>query len=426
MSDEEAFSTGEQRASTSTRGASAPGVPPSSRTQGAPRGIPLPPPFHNDGRESFQLWARRYEVIQEARYKDSGVDMNTVLAAELPTRLPPELFIVWDNLPRETQDSYTEAKKHLQTAFGQKDVIASFQTFPNARHRLPNEAMEVYAADVCRLVKEAFPDFEHNASEYMKMSRFIAGLDQELQVKCHERGVKTFTEAFQVASQAERARQAARLVMPVSSPNVTIRDIGTMQSVNSVRENDIELGKTVQNLTATVKDLSKNMDALRLKLDERSREHHRDRHMHVRPQRSPSPYGRSPDRDANRWSSGYRHSPSRYSRSNHSPEHYSPQRTRHHQDHTRREPDRYRQPYRDTHYSDHAFSPYEEKRGRQPSPSRPYYDSHRRSPSPYAKHVSFQEYGDQGQTRQPKDWDSQYPTKSGYKDHGRFPQGNGR
>ena len=367
MSDEEAFSTGEQRASTSTRGASAQGVPPSSRTQGAPRGIPLPPPFHNDGRESFQLWARRYEVIQEARYKDSGVDMNTVLAAELPTRLPPELFIVWDNLPQETQDSYTEAKKHLQTAFGQKDVIASFQTFPNARHRLPNEAMEVYAADVCRLVKEAFPDFEHNASEYMKMSRFIAGLDQELQVKCHERGVKTFTEAFQVASQAERARQAARLVMPVSSPNVR-----------------------------------------------------------VRPQRSPSPYGRSPDRDAKGWSSGYRHSPSRYSRSNHSPEHYSPQRTRHHQDHTRREPDRYRQPYRDTHYSDHAFSPYEEKRGRQPSPSRPYYDSHRRSPSPYAKHVSFQEYGDQGQTRQPKDWDSQYPTKSGYKDHGRFPQGNGR
>lgn len=59
--------------------------------------------------------------------------------------------------------------------------------------------MEVYAVDICRLVKEVFPDFEHNASEYMKMSRFIAGLVQELQVKCHERGVKTLTEAFEVA-----------------------------------------------------------------------------------------------------------------------------------------------------------------------------------------------------------------------------------
>ena len=105
MSDEEAFSTGEQRARVSTRGASAQGVPPSNRTQGAPGGIPLPPPFQNDGRESFQLWARHYEVIQEARYKDSGVDMNTVLAAKLPTRLPPELFIVWDNQPWETNGS---------------------------------------------------------------------------------------------------------------------------------------------------------------------------------------------------------------------------------------------------------------------------------------------------------------------------------
>lgn len=104
------------------------------------------------------------------RYKDSGVDLNSVLAAELPTRLPPELSIVWDNLSPETQDCYTEVKKHLQTAFGQKDVIASFQTFPNAHYRLPNEAMEVYAADVCGLVKEAFPDFEHNASVYENVS----------------------------------------------------------------------------------------------------------------------------------------------------------------------------------------------------------------------------------------------------------------
>ncbi len=47
-----------------------------------PKNIPLPPPFRNNGTESFQLWARRYEGIQEARYKDSGVDLDAVLAAE--------------------------------------------------------------------------------------------------------------------------------------------------------------------------------------------------------------------------------------------------------------------------------------------------------------------------------------------------------
>lgn len=102
-------------------------------------------------------------------------------AAKLPARLPPELFIVGDNLPSETQCSYAKTEKYLQAVFGQKDVMALFQTFPNAHHRLPNEAMKVYASDVCQLVKEAFPNYEHNTTKYMKMSCSIAGLDHELQ-----------------------------------------------------------------------------------------------------------------------------------------------------------------------------------------------------------------------------------------------------
>ena len=123
------------------------------------RDVPLPPPFRNDGSESFQLWARRYEVIQEARYRDTGVNLDAVMATELPTKLPPELFIVWDNLPSATRRSFAATKRELQDTFGRTDIIASFQAFTNSRSRKPNEAMEVYAADVCRLVKEAFPDF---------------------------------------------------------------------------------------------------------------------------------------------------------------------------------------------------------------------------------------------------------------------------
>ncbi len=101
MSDEEAQAPRENSAHTSRP----------RHAQTTPKDIPLPPPFRNDGSKSFQLWARRYEVIQEARYKDSGVDLDAVLAAELPTRLPPELFIVWDNFPSEIQHSFKEVKK---------------------------------------------------------------------------------------------------------------------------------------------------------------------------------------------------------------------------------------------------------------------------------------------------------------------------
>lgn len=78
------------------------------------------------------MWARCYEVIQEAHYKDGGVDVSTVLAAELPTRLPTELplFIVWDYFPWQTRASYTETNKHLQTAYWPKGCNCIISNIP--------------------------------------------------------------------------------------------------------------------------------------------------------------------------------------------------------------------------------------------------------------------------------------------------------
>lgn len=111
-----------------------------------------------------------------------------------------------------------------------------------------------------RLVEEAFPEFEPKATEYMKLTRFLAGLDQGLQIKCHERGVKTFEEAFQVATQAERARQAAPTPCPSISSVTT-----AAQSVNTI-DNDASLRKIVLHLTDTVRDLSHNFSNFSVKL----------------------------------------------------------------------------------------------------------------------------------------------------------------
>lgn len=107
MSDDEGNANARRRAEVSS-GSGA--VAPSTRT--ATRDVPLPPPFRNDGTESFQLWARRYEVIQAARYRDTDVNLDSVMALELPARLPPDLFIVWDDLPSATQNSFAATKKH--------------------------------------------------------------------------------------------------------------------------------------------------------------------------------------------------------------------------------------------------------------------------------------------------------------------------
>lgn len=84
--------------------------------------------------------------------------------------------------------------------------------------------MESYAADVYRSVKEALPAFEPHATECMKLTCILAGLDQEL----HGREVKTFQKAFEIATQVERARQAAKLLPPtpsVSSGGATARSV---------------------------------------------------------------------------------------------------------------------------------------------------------------------------------------------------------
>lgn len=385
--------------------------------------IPLPPPFRLDGGESFQLWARRYEVIQEARYRDTGTDVDAALAAELPTRLHSSLFLVWDNLPKEIQDDYKATKKHLQKAFGQKDIIASFQTFANSRHRLPNESLDVYAADICRLVKEAFPDFEPNASEYMKLSRFVAGLDQELQIKCHERGVKTLKEALEIATQAERARQAAKLTMPLPPTNNTA-DMVSNLSVTAVSNTDMHLQEAVHVLTDTIKDLSRDMKALKLQINTNEHISHRDIQIPDRSQRSPSPYREGRDRYVPTRSPAHSPDPQRSHARYYSPgpkpqyasdsnrDMYSSRRGdeayyRHRPEDYPHDSSRYTGPsprgYRNSQYSPDRYSDYRQA-GRTPYPSNDRhcddFPSRRRSPSPGYKRVSFQNDQDQQDRRQ--------------------------
>lgn len=187
-------------------------------------------------------------------------------------------------------------------------MIASFQAFPNSCYKKPNEAMEVYAADVCRLVKEAFPDFEQKATEYMTPTRFLAGLDQQLQIKCHERGVKTFKEAFDIATQAEHARQAAKLLPPNPCSNTN----GTQtQSVNTITDDPATLHKVVQDLTDTVRHLSKDLTDLKLTLNSKTTKPQYNTYSSARAQRSPSPHNRSRGYStASRQSRGF--SPNRY------------------------------------------------------------------------------------------------------------------
>lgn len=171
--------------------------------------VELPPPFCGDGRKLFATWIKQFEAAVRAQTRGAGRRSYTAtLAALLPTRLDGAAFLLWDSLPATTQGDFERVKERLNEAFGQKQFLLYFQTCVSARPRLANESLELYAADISRLVAEAFPDYDRGAQNGEKFRRFLAGLDPGLRAKCHEQGATDLDEALTIAGRCERARMA--------------------------------------------------------------------------------------------------------------------------------------------------------------------------------------------------------------------------
>ncbi|MGL6013297.1 MAG: hypothetical protein ACRC0J_17600, partial [Shewanella oncorhynchi] len=142
------------------------------------------------------------------------------LAAILPTRLSGDALAYWLSLSPETQQNYEQCVTALNDVFGRKQFMLHFQTFVNARPRMPKEPLEVFAAEITRLVFEAFPNYGESAIAMERFRRFIAGLDPVLQAKCHEHGATSLEEALAIACKWERAQEVFKLA-PVSHSHIS-------------------------------------------------------------------------------------------------------------------------------------------------------------------------------------------------------------
>lgn len=222
--------------------------------------IDLPPAFKGDGTESFTSWSRRFEVAVQAM-SSTDTDLYTVMASVLPTRLADAAFLYWDSLPSSIQKDYDSVKEKLRDVFGPIYSLPFFQTHVNARPRRPGESLDVYSADITRLVLEAFPNYDHNALEGEKFRRFVAGLDPNLQSKVHEMGAEDLEDALRIASRCERARAALQLTT-VGSPHSQSSEQVAMVRPKST---DDKLLHAVEQLTLTVNSLQSEVHLLREK-----------------------------------------------------------------------------------------------------------------------------------------------------------------
>ncbi len=119
----------------------------------------FPPLFLGDGKEDFLHWCRRFEVTVEA----SADFDNARFAKFLPTCLGGTAFTYWDSLPSDIKKDYKQVKEKIKAVFGKRAYLSTFQSYVNARTRLPGEALQVFAAEISHLVDEAFPTYEANA-----------------------------------------------------------------------------------------------------------------------------------------------------------------------------------------------------------------------------------------------------------------------
>ncbi|CAL9691070.1 unnamed protein product [Knipowitschia caucasica] len=121
--------------------------------------VDLPAAFCGDGRKLFATWIKQFKAAVHAQTRGDGRSYAASLSALLPTRLDGAAFLLWDSLPSSVQCDFDRVKEKLNEAFGQKQFLLYFQTCVSACPRGASESLELYAADLSRLVAEAFPEY---------------------------------------------------------------------------------------------------------------------------------------------------------------------------------------------------------------------------------------------------------------------------
>lgn len=352
--------------------------------------VDLPPCFHGDGKDkdSFSLWKARLELAVKACADAQTQD----LAAILPTRLSGDALAYWLSLSPTIQQNYEQCVAALNDVFGRKQFLLHFQTFVNARPRMPKEPLEVFAAEITRLVLEAFPNYGEPAIAMERFRRFIAGLDPVLQAKCHEHGATKLEEALAIACKWERAQEVLRLA-PIShlshKTSLTLNSSATspsgeslsaMVSTKTASSGDIssEIMTAVKQLTADVKTLRMEVSQLK-RQQEPSFQHASSRQRGYSPERGRDKHRYSPLSSPRRYQSSPASSPYRHE------EPYSST----HRDGNRHQGYRERYISPSSHHRDRYVSPPPQQRDRYISPS-PHRREHHISPSPYyrERHVS--------------------------------------
>ncbi|XP_019620815.1 PREDICTED: uncharacterized protein LOC109467312 [Branchiostoma belcheri] len=216
----------------------------------------LPPSF--DGESDFHLWSQQFDVWAAAQELDDAAQLRS-----FPTFLTGPAFGFYSELPVATKANLTLIRQAMAGPFGRPVFLEEFRRAANARPRHPGESLPVYAAEIRRLVRLAYPTYNDAARAGVALDRFLAGLDPDLKYRVMGFGPADVDAAVRQATLCEEVRTSAA------------RDAQAYPSAArvSVGPSDRDLATTVASLAtqlAEVVDLLKNQ-AVNRSSNQRSR-----------------------------------------------------------------------------------------------------------------------------------------------------------
>ena len=199
-----------------------------------------PPTFLGKQGDDFELWVKRFEAWCKLH-----APSNEDKVLYFPTMLGDAAFSVYSSLSDLEQNDFGLIKSKFLSAYSSKAMIDAFRAELQSRMRKDGENLVVYAAELRRLVKRAFPKYNADAWEDVVLNKFLDGTG-EIGKKVRRRDPKNVDEAIEKASRLEVQLELEKRQAQVSQVEVSASE----ERFNRMTEQMEELRAQVALLSA--------------------------------------------------------------------------------------------------------------------------------------------------------------------------------
>ncbi|MEW8548468.1 MAG: zinc finger CCHC domain-containing protein [Candidatus Thiodiazotropha sp.] len=203
-----------------------------------PMFLSAPPPlFPGKQGDDFELWVKRFEAWAKLH-----APSNAEKVLYFPTMLGDAAFSVFSSLSEREQNDFEAIKSKFLAAYSSKAMIDAFRAELQARTRKDGENLVVYAAELRRLVKRAFPKYNEEAREDVVLNKFLDGTG-EIGKKVRRRDPKNVEEAIEKASRLEVQYELEKKTVKVSQVETSESEARFLQMAEQMEELKVQIAQ---------------------------------------------------------------------------------------------------------------------------------------------------------------------------------------